>query len=433
MNLLQWTSLALFVVAFALSIWRHINVGIVMLVGTLLLVTAGGVPVADAFASFPGSLVILIIGVTMLFAHAERSGAVTWLVDQAFRMVGGKKALIPWVAFVVGAGLATMGAFPTAPISLLLPIMATLAARHRISYPILGIVTVLASNAAGLSPLSPAGATIYTIATRLKVSYSPWALYGLVMAAHVVLVALILLLHHLLRRNQRWARFTQIDRFGQPADTPAVVAAEAGPTPIADPNRAYRIACLVSLVVFVAVVLIFKLDVGLVALTLTLVLQFAFRPPEGEIVKKVPWNVVLLLAGLVIYFGVMGKIGTLKAIETGLGAISSLAVVAVLLCYLTGLISNMESSTLATLGVMVPIGLGAIHGSAGDVLPLLFAVVMSGAVVVMNPVHIAGALIIANAEEARREQMFKSLLITSFSLTALVPGIMALGAIAVTR
>lgn len=65
--------------------------------------------------------------------------------------------------------------------------------------------------------------------------------------------------------------------------------------------------------------------------------------------------------------------------------------------------SNMESATMATLAVMVPIGIGATHGIAAMVLPMLVAIVISGAVVVMNPVHIAGALIMANPAEPRRD------------------------------
>ncbi|MCH8628353.1 hypothetical protein MM440_11355 [Arsenicicoccus piscis] len=403
-----------------------------------MLTTVGGVKVADAFSFFPTSLIVLIIGVTMLFAHAERSGAVTWLVDRAFRLIRGRAALIPWIGFVVGAALATMGAFPTAPISLLLPILALLAMRHRLSYPLLAVICVLGSNAAGLSPLSPAGATVLTICRKQGVHYSPWLLYAIVMLLHVVLVALLLLLHRMLRHSPRWRRFMHIDHLGETLAQHADAADLAtAPSPLdraagAD-NRSYRVVCLISLLGFVLVVLVLKLDVGLVALAFALALQLAFATPEAEIIKRVPWNVVLLLGGLVIYFGVMGKVGTLKAIEHGLGSIGSMAVLLLLLVYITGLVSNMESSTLATLGVMVPIGMGALaHGAGGSPLFVLVAIVMSAAVVVMNPVHIAGALIIANAEESRRERMFRDLLVISFSLTAVVPGLMAVMAILAT-
>ncbi len=40
--------------------------------------------------------------------------------------------------------------------------------------------------------------------------------------------------------------------------------------------------------------------------------------------------------------------------------------------------SNMESATMATLAVMVPIGIGATHGIAAMVLPMSVAIVISG-------------------------------------------------------
>lgn len=432
MTALQWLSIAFLVVAITLSVWRHINIGTLMLTATLPLILLGHITPANAFKAFPASLVLLIIGVTMLFAHAERSGAVSWLVDQSFRLIGGRAAFVPWIGFVVGAGLSTMGAFPTAPISLLLPIMATMAARHRLSYPLLAVTCVLASNAAGLSPLSPAGATVQTVAAKLGVHYSAWKLYAIVMALHMVIVALLLLVHWLLRSNARWSHFMHMDHL-QGADEvvpTATVPSHAAPGAPVEENRAYRIACLLSLVAFVLIVVLLKWDVGLTAIALSFLLQFIFRPAEADILKRVPLNVILLLSGLVIYFGVMDQIGTMDAIEHSLGSITDITVLVLLLAYATGIISNMESSTLATIGVMVPIGLGAIHGSSAGVMPMLVAITMSACVVVMNPVHIAGALIIANCEEQRRDQMFRDLLAMALTMTLIVPGLVALGAIA---
>lgn len=427
MNPLQIFSIALLVVAVVLSIWRHVNIGTVTLVATLALCVLGGLSTSEAFAAFPASLVLLIIGVTMLFAHAERSGGVRWLVEGAFTLVGGRTFLIPWIGFFVGALLSTIGAFPTAPISLLLPILATLALRVGTSYPLLALICVLGSNAAGFSPLSPAGATIQTICAKLGVTYNSWLLYGIVMGLHIVLVAVLLLLHRFLaHRSRLWDKVLDVQAgAASSAASPAPTASEQPATE----NRAYRLASLVALVVFVLVVVVFRLDVGLVALTLTLLLQLAFNPPEKALISRVPWNVVLLLSGLVIYFGVMARIGTLKAIETGLGSIQSPVLLILVLTYVTALVSNMESSTLATVSVMVPIGLGALH-TPGSAMIVLVAILMSAAVVVMNPVHIAGALIIANAPEERREQMFRNLLTVALTLSAIVPGLLTLGCLA---
>lgn len=426
MTTVQVLSLVLLAGALALSIWRRVNIGLLTFTATLILVEVSGTNPKKAFEAFPASLVVLIIGVTLLFAHAQRSGAVPWLVERAVRLTRGNRFVIPWAGFAIGAGMSTIGAFPTAPISLLLPMLASLAKQHRLNYTLLAVICVLGSNAAGLSPLSPAGALIRTIADAKHIDYSPWALYAVVLGL-TALVGAALLLIHTLRESLR-------PREVHALAVDAPVGVETGPSPDDEPAPAtltprgspYLAASLVSLVAFVALVLIFKFDVGLTALALALVLEIVFRADEKELIAAVPWNVVLLLSGLVVYLGMLDTVGTLGAVESSLGHISNTVVLVFTLCYITGIISNMESSTMAVLGVMVPVGLGVASGSPAETFAVMVAVTMSASVVVMNPLHIAGALIISNTDEHHQHAQFRTLLLIGISLTAVVPGLVAL-------
>ncbi|MFT4261880.1 MAG: SLC13 family permease [Nocardioides sp.] len=442
MTFVQILSLALLLAALVLSISRRINIGLLTLTAALVLMKASGTDVKTVFAAFPAQLVVLIIGVTLLFAHAERSGAVQWLVEQAVRVTRGNRAVIPWAGFAIGAGMSTIGAFPTAPISLLLPMLALLAKRHRLNYTMLAVVCVLGSNAAGLSPLSPAGALIKTIADSKGITYSPWKLYGVVLALHVVVCAVLLAgdaTRSRLRPREVFAMSVGHAGAASRSDGPATphsagsssTHATGGdeartPAAAAPDDAPYLLASLASLVAFVGLVLAFKFDVGLTALALALLLQVVFRADERQLIAAVPWNVVILLSGLVVYLGMLDTVGTLDSVESSLSSIGSPVLLVFVLCYVTGIISNMESSTLAVLGVMVPVGLGVTSGSSSDAFAVMVAVTMSAAVVVMNPLHIAGALIISNTEESRQHAQFRNLLLLGISLTAVVPGLIAL-------
>ena len=440
----QIASLYVLAAILAVSILRKVNIGVVALVATLVLAAVTHTNVAKALGAFPASLVILIVGVTLLFAHAERSGAVTWLVDQALRVIGDRHWIIPWIGFVLGAALSTIGAFPTAPISLLLPILAHLARTYRLNYLMMAVICVLGSNAAGLSPLSPAGALVGTLVQNARATYSPWGLYGLVMAMHVVVAGAIFLAQGGYRRVATGVACpVDCERVSAVAATGAGVTSvghiasstwdsiagipggqeRTGPTRF---QRSYRVASLISLLLFVLITVLFKLDVGLTAVTMAFLLQVTFRPPEAELIKKVPWGVVLLLGGLVIYLNLLGTIGTLDAIEHALAGIASPALLILVVSYITAIISNMESSTLAVLGVMVPVALSVAGASAIEITALMVAVVMSAAVVVMSPLHVAGALIIANTPNNEQQVVFRRLLIWSAVLTAIVPGVAAL-------
>ncbi|AFA75465.1 putative dicarboxylate carrier protein [Gordonia polyisoprenivorans VH2] len=428
----QVASLVVLAGILVISILRKVNIGIVALAATLVMITATHTDVTKTLSKFPASLVILIIGVTLLFAHAERSGAINWLVGHALRWIGNRHWLIPWGGFFLGAALSTIGAFPTAPISLLLPILAKISRSHRLNYLPMAVVCVLGSNAAGLSPLSPAGALIQTLIRNAGLTYSPWELYGVVMLMHIVIAAAILVFVGVRQDTKvpvpvltsgSGLLTDDVSDSAQPSPADAAPA-DAGVRPAC--AQRYLYASLASLIAFVIITVAFKLDVGLTAVTLAFLLQIVFRPPEKELLSKVPWNVVLLLGGLVIYLSLLDTLGTIKAIESALAGIGSAALLILVVSYTTGLISNMESSTLGVLGVMVPVALTVAGHSPTGVTAVLVAVVMSGAVVVMSPLHIAGALIIANTPDNNADQVFRRLLIWSVVLTIVIPGIAAL-------
>lgn len=414
MTSIQITSLAILAGILAVSILRKINIGIAALTATLVLCVLGHVSAADAIKQFPASLVILIIGVTLLFAHADRSGAVTWLVTKALAATGGRAHVMPWLGFGLGAALSTIGAFPTAPISLLLPILAHIARTRGLNYVSMAVVCVLGSNAAGVSPLSPAGALLKTIAEKAHVSYSPWEVYAVFLGMHVILAAAILAITGV-KAAVPAERVPVV--VGGPAASPEPLESTPVPRPV---NQRYLIASLIALVAFVLITVVFRLDVGLTAVTLAFLLQLAFRPPEAELLQKVPWNVVLLLGGLVIYLGMLDTVGTLHSIEKLLGGIDAPVLLIIVVAYLTAVISNMESSTLGVLGVM-PVALSVTGHSSIGATAVMIAVTMAGAVVVMSPMHIAGALIIGNTPYRDQTALFRRLLIWPAVLTLIVP------------
>lgn len=409
MPAIQIVSLVILVIILALSIWRKVNVGVLAYAATLVLALISAQDASKTFAAFPVNLVILIIGVTLLFAHAERSGAVNWLIGVSLRPIGKRRSLVPWIGFLAGAALSTIGAFPTAPISLLLPILARLAKAYRLNYLVLAIICVWGSNAAGLSPLSPAGALVHTLAAKANVSYSPWELYGIIMGLHAVLCAILFYAKGGIRVR------------GNNAEAPA----DIDPASIIErkPLNAYSISSLIGLAAMVIGAVGFKLDIGLTAITLALVLQLVFRPKEAELIAKVPWAVVLLLSGLVVYLGLLEKIGTLGGVQDAVSHIGSPLLLIIVLTYLTAAVSNVESSTLVVLGIMVPIGFSVAGPSPMAQLAILIAVVMSAAVVAISPVHIGGALIIGNAHDQQRA--YRKMFAVTGVAAAVVPAVVA--------
>lgn len=428
----QVISVCLLAAVFAVSIWRRVNVGIVAFAATLLLSAVAPVSIKDALAAFPTDLCLLIIGVTLLFGHAEHSGIIDRLLELATGRLGHRRWLVPWLGFAAGAVLTTVGGFPTAIAAAVLPIISRLATANRVGYLRTAIITALGINSAGFSPLSTSGALIHTLAGKAHLDYPEWTLYVIVLGLHVVLA---LVTFALLGRKaeapdkEPVAAVAGGERPGSPARSAgAQIVEDDKPRPPAGRFTGYQWACLAGLAIFVIITVAFRADVGMVAITLAFVLQLLFRPNEKELIAHVPWHAVILVAGLLVYLGALEHLGTLKSVGNALGHISSPVLGLLVLAYLTALVSNVESSTLVVLGVTIPLALSLAAGHPGLVLATLVTVSMAAAAPAINPAHIGGALILANtpATDPHHQRYFRALIAWAGTATALIPGVVAL-------
>lgn len=453
MTVTQGLSIALLVVVLVVAVWRRMNIGVLALAAALPILVLSHVTATKMYTAFPGNLLVLIAGVSLLFAHVERSGALSAVVEKVYATVGDRPLLVPWVGFVLAAALSSAGAFSTAPIAFLVPVIAHFGVRYRSSFYVSELAVVIGANAAGLSPLNPTGASVLTAAKKLHVHYSTWGLWAVsVITAAVVVLALQTI--DTLRQQRGGAAVIPAPALASHATAPAhavpaahiggtahtggtatmvttthAATADSEPRQDAPASRAYLWCSGLALPAFLVLVLFAKWDVGLTAMALVALLQIAFRPPERAILDRVPWSSILLLTGLLTYLGLMEDIGTMKSIEGLLHHLGTGVLLILVVAYMTALLCNIESSTLGVLNLMMPLVFTAFLGS-GQLFWIVCAVCVPAALTVMNPVHVAGTLIIANSALEQQNMLFRRLFVLSVSLSLIVPGILGLVAVA---
>lgn len=410
----QTLSLVLLLVVLVLAIWKKVNIGTLSLGASLVLVLAAGVPTDDIYKAFPASLVVLIIGVSLMFSHLDISGAIGWVIDGAFRLVGGRKGLIPWVGFALGGFLSTVGIFSTGPVAILVPLIAFISVKYRGTYLINALGVIMGAIGLGMSPLNPTGATIRELAADAGVTYSGWALWLVTLIVTAVVLGALQVI------------FSMLTRRGKLLVEPQAAQVESGrETGRRVENTPYAVASLVGLTLFVLCVVAFKLDVGLTSMAVAAILQLIFRPTQKAMFDKVPWGAVLLIGGLLTYLGLLRSVGTIDSIQHAMGGAGSGVLVLFALAYLTALLCNVESSALGVLSMTMPLVFGFFADSPA-IFWIVVAVAIPSGLMVMNPIHIAGTLVVGNAEEERQNDVFRAFLTTSLGLTAVVPGILCL-------
>ncbi|RSN57633.1 SLC13 family permease [Actinomadura sp. WAC 06369] len=401
-------SLVLLLAVFAVAIWRDVNVGLVALPAGLLLAKIAGVPGEQALAAFPVQIVVLIIGVMYLFGHAQRSGAIDRLVHLVVRASGGRDWLLPWTMFLVGAVLSAIGTLPSATVAIVLPIAMRLARNRGMDPVVMAVVACAGAGVGGFSPLSPWGAIVRELSEKQGAAFSPTGLFlGLAAIKTCTAILTYLLLKKFIRRGARPEA---------PAGPTEPAAAQAAPM------SRYELGSAAGIGAFLVMVLALGMNPLFASLLVGLVLHVVFKPDTRQVIGDLPWSVILLTSGVLVYVGVLERVGTLDTLARHLGGIDIALLTVLAIAYLAALFATVESSTVAVLGVIIPLTATALpHQSSAGFTALLIAICGVIGAVGISPMHLGGGLVLANTGDEENPRVFRWLLGISLVAALVLP------------
>lgn len=439
---------------FAAATLLPINMGTLGFVAAFLVGTiAVGIDTDDIIAGFPSDLFLTLVGVTYLFAIAQNNGTVDLMVRGALRLVRGRVAFIPWVMFGITAVLTALGALGPAAVAIIAPIALTFARKYRINALLMGMMVIHGAQAGGFSPISIYGVTVNNIVAKAGLLNSPLALFlGSFFFNAAIGVLLFIFLGGRKLLGQTTASFEgdgaiEADGTGGPGGstggggsapsgggspvfsghgTQASAATLTAPpnTPTSPlPRRAAsfdQILTLIGLGALGLFSLILDLDVGFVAMTVAAVLALASPKAQKGAVSQISWSTVLLIGGVLTFVGVLQEAGTVEWVGNGVAKLGMPLLVALLLCYLGGIVSAFASST-AILGATIPLAVPLLL--AGDIGPIgvVVALAIASTIVDVSPFSTNGALVLANAQGVDRDVFYRQILKYSGLVIAIGP------------
>lgn len=383
------------ILIFVIGAWRPVNLGSLALVLTFLVGTLFvGEGVKEMYGGFPVDLLILLAGVTYLFALAESNGTVAWIVEGAARLVADRCALLPWVVFVVAALPAMAGALGSAGVALLAPLALRLAERYDVDRRMIGLMVVHGAACGNFSPLNVLSAIVTQAVTRNGLQMSAAALFLGNLAYNLALGIIIFLLFG--GRRLSWRRAKNADSSAQPEQR-------------SERLRTDQLCTLLAMLAVAVAAFIFGLNVGFVALAAAVSLHLLFPASSGRAEQKIAWSVVLLVGGIVTYVAALQRYGTVDAVGRGIAGLSTPLVTGLLLCAV-GAVTSAFASSAGILGALVPLAVPLLVGGGISTTGLIVALAISATVVDATPFSTVGALVVANAEEAERQQVYRGLL-----------------------
>jgi di/tricarboxylate transporter len=162
----------------------------------------------------------------------------------------------------------------------------------------------------------------------------------------------------------------------------------------------------------------FRVNVGLAAFLGASLLGLVRAADHKDSVKRVPWNVIIMVTGVTVLIAVLEKTQGLALFTDLLSRISTRETVTGLVAFLTGLVSVYSSTS----GVVLPAFLPTVPGLSENLGASSAAIAMSMNVgshlVDVSPLSTIGALCIAAAPvETEARKLFNQMLAWGMSMT----------------
>ncbi|PDP88649.1 hypothetical protein CQJ94_05405 [Glycomyces fuscus] len=436
--------LAMFVIATVLPI----NIGALAFVAAFMVgILVLGMDADAILGGFPADLFLTLVGVTYLFAIAKNNGTIDLLVRGATRMVGGRVAAIPWIMFGITAVITGVGALSPAAVAIVAPIALGFAARYRINPLLMGMMVIHGAQGGGFSPVSVYGATVNGIVSDSGLSVSPLTLFlgNLVFNLCIAVVLFVSLggnrlfgvRAHEAEAAAEAARTSGGSGSGSvalatggPADASAGTGAGGGgAAPERTPVRFEQIATLAGIVALGVLALGVGLDVGFVALTVSVALALVSPQSQKDVLSQISWSTVLLITGMLTFVGVMETAGTIEYVGGAAAGLGAPLLVALLLCYIGAVVSAFASST-AILGATIPLAIPFLLMGDISATGVIVALAVSSTIVDVSPFSTNGALVLANANGVDPARFYRQILLYS-GIVVLVGPLVAWGVLVV--
>jgi Na+/H+ antiporter NhaD/arsenite permease-like protein len=303
---------------------------------------------------------------------------------------------------------AMAGALGSAGVALLAPIALRLARAYEIDRRMIGLMVAHGAACGNFSPLNALGAIVTQAVTRNGLQISVATLFLGNLAYNVALAVVIYLAFGGLRLSWRASKVAP----PASADDPV----ESAPQRLSGDQLC---ALLVMLAVAVASVG-FGLNIGFVAFAAAVALHLMFPVSSGKAEQRIAWGVALLVCGIVTYVAALQRYGTLDAVGRGIAGLSSPLAHGLLLC-VVGAVTSAFASSAGILGALIPLAVPLM--ARGEIKPtgLVVALALSATVVDATPFSTVGALVVANAEDEERAQVYRGLLRWGMAMVITAP------------
>ena len=400
-------SLLCLVGAIVFGFVRKTNVGLVSLGLALVLGTIGGMSAGDIYKGFPYKLFLTLMGTMLFFALLQENGTLEKVSQLMTGLCGKKKFLIPIIIYVVSFVLSAAGPGAISVQTVMVLFAVPLGIHAGINPILMGAMAILGAVGGTASPIALTGIIVEDLLADMGYSgHGMQVFLGVTVANFVCAVVTYIVF-------KGWKQ-------GMAED-----GAETEKEKVRFSSK--QIISVVALLVMVVAVVGFSYDVGLICLTLSLVLIILNAADEKKSVKMIPWNTLILIAGVSVLMNITKTLGGIDLLADLLASLMTARTAAPIIGLTGGIMSWFSSAN----GVVFPTLIPAVPSIAeqvggSSILQMVVAIVCSATVAGISPLSTGGSLVLAsysqekNPDPKEESSIFIRIFALSFGCVATV-------------
>jgi di/tricarboxylate transporter len=403
---MQGLSLAFLIGAIAIGFFRKINVGVVSIVlGFILtLITHGKMNVL--FAGFPTKLFLTLLGTMFFFCLLQENKTLELLSKKIVSLFQTRPFLMPIVIYVVSYFMSAAGPGAISVQSVMVVFAVSLAVQMKASAILMASMAILGAVGGTASPIALTGIIVTDLTAKMNVpGIATPVFYGVSLVNFMIAVVFYIAL----------------------GGYKIKLAADIGNETEEKLNGQQKI-CTFALLVLVILVVIFRLDVGMVSFSLAFILMLLKAVNDKKALKLVPWNVLLLICGVNVLMNVVKNVGGIKLLANILASMMNEHTASALIAATAGFMSWFSSANGVVFPTLIPTVPEIIKDVGGNVklVEMIIGIVAAATVAGVSPLSTGGSLILATYAEATdasaevQQKMFLHLFALSFLAVLIV-------------
>jgi len=379
MQLVSIASLIILVITIVIGFVKKINMGVLAL-GSFILGYLGKISASSIIKGFNSSLFLMLVGVSILFGIAQHNGTLNLIVKKLIRLSGKRAWLIPILMYFVIYFIAFLGAGTITGFALAALFGIPMAKELDADPFLLTTMGQLGSIGGGIVPWAPTGIIGLELAKNANITgnlANTMVLNTFLATAFGAIISYIFLKGYKLKAKELNSEVLKFNK-----------------------NQKITLVGILCMVIGVAV---FKMNIGLLSIFISIILILLKVGTEKEALGSVPWNTILLISGMGILMSLIVKLGGIKLLADILSLFMNEKTVAGILALSSGILSLFSSTSGVVMPTMIPtiplivetLGIAGVVPSA----LLLSAVINGSSPSGMSPLSTGGAFVMATLSE----------------------------------